>query len=92
MTLADVCRRLDELDPDHTIYVRQPWTPDSAAVVAPEPDEGGLPPEAEGQGVSYFIEVYLAREFLADWQASLPAPASELAACRRLIAYATDDA
>lgn len=92
MELADVCRRLHELPAEDTIYARSPWSPDSEAVVATEPDEGGLPMAAAERGLSYFIEVVLAREFLADWYAAQAAEVSDESACQRLIAYAEHDA
>jgi hypothetical protein len=92
MKLAEVCRRLHEFPDEETIYARQPWTPTSPTIVAPEPDHGGLPAEAKEGGLSYFIEISLAREFIAAWRATEPGLASDEATCERLIAYATHDA
>jgi hypothetical protein len=42
--------------------------------------------------LSYFLEVSIAREFLEDWQASLPNPVTSTQRCDRLIEYALNDA
>lgn len=92
MTLLDLLERLDELDEEDTIYAGEPWTGSSQAVSAREPDEGGLPAEAEERGLAYFLEVSIARETLEDWAAAQPEPPTAEARCERLIRYATDDA
>ena len=92
MKLAEVCRRLHEFPADDTIYTRPPWSPESEAIVTTEPDEGGLPAVAAERGLSYFIEVDLASEFLDDWRATQPNTVTDDEACRRLIAYAENDA
>ena len=92
MNLAEVCHQLHDLPADSTIYARLPWSLDSDAIVATEPEGGGLPVEAAEQRLSYFIEVDLAREFLADWLSTQPAEVPEDAACKRLILYAENDA
>ena len=65
MKLAEVCHQLHDLPADGTIYARLPWSLDSDAIVATEPEGGGLPVEASEQRLSYLIEVDLARDFLA---------------------------
>ena len=60
MTLAEVVERLEELDADATIYAATPWGADARAVVAVEPDDGSIPPEAAG--LEYFLEVEVAIE------------------------------
>ena len=92
MKLAEVCHQLHDLPADGTIYARLPWSLDSDAIVATEPEGGGLPVEAAEQRLSYFIEVDLARDFLADWLSTQPAEVPEDAACKRLILYAENDA
>ena len=59
LTLRDVITRLDEFGDDVTIYVERP-DPAARAVVAMEPEDGGVPPEASG--LVYFLEVQLAKE------------------------------
>jgi hypothetical protein len=92
MTLLETISTLDELEEADTIYLQEPWTEESIAVVAAEPDGGGLPPEAKALGLSYFIEVAIARDFIEDWLSSLPSPATMSERCARLIQYAVNDA
>jgi hypothetical protein len=67
MTLGDILDSLESLDEDLTIYapMDRPLTAESPAVIAMEPDDGSDPPEAVG--LSYLIEVYLAKEALDSW-------------------------
>lgn len=62
MTLRDVIARLDEFSNDDTIYVETP-APDARAVVAAEPDDVSTPEP----GLSYLLEVDLAREAIKVW-------------------------
>jgi hypothetical protein len=48
----------------------------------------GQPPD----GYDYFLEIFIAREFLEDWKASLGAEPSMSQTCARLIQYAVNDA
>lgn len=92
MTLKDVVAKLDSFESEHTIYASRPWTETSTALVLQEPDEGGVPEEATSLGLNYFIEIFLASEFLEDWAASLAAAPTIEEMCRRLIVYAENDA
>lgn len=92
ITLFEAVENLDTLDNESTIYAAQPWAPSSVAVVAPEPVSGGLPPEAEQQALKYFLEVFIARNFLEDWSANLDAQPTLQEKCARLIQYAITDA
>lgn len=92
MTLAEAIRDLEALDDDSTIYAAAPWTAESRCVVAREPDDGRVPREAQRHGLTYFLEVSIARDFADGWASSLgqePTPAQK---CNRLIQYARDDA
>jgi hypothetical protein len=90
--LIDVIANLRSQDGDLTIYATRPWTCDSLAVVAREPDDRGVPREAASLGAEYFIEVFVAGEFLEGWMATSPGPRSDVDRCERLIQYAIDDA
>ncbi|HEY0990355.1 MAG TPA: hypothetical protein VGD80_25055 [Kofleriaceae bacterium] len=90
--LIDVVSNLSSQDSELMIYATKPWTGDSLAVVAREPDDGGVPPEAAFLGAEYFIEVFVAEEFLQDWIATSPEPRSDVDRCERLIQYAINDA
>jgi hypothetical protein len=64
LRLRDVVERINDFDDELTIYAAPDWTPESAAVVAREPDAGGVPPEAAAAGMRYFLEVFLVKEVL----------------------------
>ncbi|KDM91484.1 hypothetical protein [Photobacterium galatheae] len=61
MTLEDVLRNIQKLDPEHTIYVQGNWGPDAQATVCSEPEDGQAPPE-----FTYFLEVFLVQELMED--------------------------
>ena len=65
---------------------------DSQAVIALEPDDGSLPADIQRLGLKYFLEVFLAREFLEGWVASLKSKPTPQEKCSRLIQYAVADA
>ena len=60
--LLDVVKSLSTCDGELTIYARKPWRCDSHVVVAPEPDQGGLPVEVKSCGAVYFLEVSVAKQ------------------------------
>ncbi|MES2996026.1 MAG: hypothetical protein V4733_04365 [Verrucomicrobiota bacterium] len=90
MTLIEVIRDLENHHAEATIYATEPWSEKSRAVVAFEPEEGGVPVEAEN--LSYFLEVFVARDFLEDWEPTLEFPPTLQERCARLIQYAINDA
>ena len=92
MTLLDAVRGLDSFDEDTTIYAIQPWTPSSDVTIGGAPESTGRPVEASALGMTYFLEVFVAKEFLEDWTSSLKEPPSLAQKCERLIQYAIDDA
>ncbi len=92
MTLLEVTGSLASLDDASTIYAAEPWTPESAAVVAAEPLGGGVPAEAGHLGCKYFLEVVIAREFLDGWKIHFAGTPTIAQQCERLIQYAVTDA
>lgn len=92
MRLVDAINQLETLDDEMTIYAREPWAPDSEATVELEPDDGGLPSQAKSQGLAYFLEVFVAQEFVEGWLGNMPEQPTDLDICRRLIEYAVNDA
>jgi hypothetical protein len=90
--LIDIVTKLGTLDPDATIYAAEPWTCESSAMVDVEPASGGLPEAASRSGLKYFLEVFVAHDFLADWQATLDKQPTDQERCERLIRYAVNDA
>jgi hypothetical protein len=92
MKLIEAIRDLCVLDEEGTIYASQPWTGDSEAIVAHEPKSGGLPDEAQQLGLIYFLEVFIARDVVESWIASLDAQPTLRQKCKRLIQRAATDA
>lgn len=93
MTLLDAIRHLDSFDPELTIYAAAPWNADSEVIIAREPDApGSMPWAVEGRGLRYFLEVFIARDFLEDWKNSLGREPTIEEKCTRLVQYATRDA
>ncbi len=90
-TLESLVGSLDSLDEDLTIYAREPWTAASDAIAAAEPAEGGLPTEAREEGLKYFLEVSVAKEFLEGWIENAESP-TRAQQTERLIRYAIYDA
>jgi len=92
MALNDVINQLDSFDEEKTIYAKRPWHPDTIAIVAIEPDEGGIPDEAAKVGAEYFLEIFLANEFLEELLSYSEKFPSIEERCLRLIKYAENDA
>lgn len=92
MTLLDVIRELESFDDEGIICAIKPWTGNSQAIVVLEPGARRLPVEAAILRMDYFLEVFIAREFLEDWAASLEAKPTVEAKRARLIRYAISDA
>ena len=92
MTLLEVVRTLGSLSEEDTIYAFAPWTETSEAIVAPEPDSRGGPSCVQEVGLKYFLEVFIAREFLEDWAGNVGKEPTLEERCARLIQYAIDDA
>jgi len=83
---------LDTLDERSTIYASRPWSDTSEAIAACEPEAGGMPPEAERLNLKYFLEVFIARNFIEDWTANCNTQPTLQQKCARLIVYAVSDA
>ena len=92
MTLLKIVQELDSLDRESTIYATEPWMENSKSMVLREPESGGLPTEAEKLGLRYFLEVFIAQDFIKEWTASLNSVPTPQQKCLRLIQYATNDA
>ena len=73
MKLIELVRDLAALDERSTMYASQPWSESSEAIAAYEPEEGGMPGEAEQANSKYFLEVFVARDFIEGWIANLDA-------------------
>lgn len=92
MKLSEIINQLDQFSCDDTIYAKQPWTFDSEAIVATEPDNGGIPNEATQIDAAYFLEIFLAKEFMGGWLSNLDSSPSSKEKCLRLIKYIENDA
>jgi hypothetical protein len=92
MTLIDIVRELDSFDNEGIICAIKPWNENSQAVVIVEPDARRMPAEAEKQGMAYFLDVFIAREFLEDWTSNLGTKPTLQEKCARLIQYGINDA
>lgn len=90
MKLIEVIKNIDSYDVDMTIYAAKPWSSDSEVVVDFEPEEGGLP-ESLPANVDYFLEVFIAKDFISDWISMMSSKPSLDAICDRLIEYAIND-
>lgn len=94
MQLIEILRRDDIAEDENaTIYVARPWSPEAdAIIVSPAPATTG-PVEQDGRTFDYFLEGFIAQEFLEDLVASGEFEgASEKRLCERLIRYAEADA
>lgn len=93
MTLLDVIRHLASFHGEKlTIYVTEPWTPDSSALLADQEDDLGNSAEAAKAGMTYFMEVSTAQEFLESWLEPLAEKPSPKEQCEVLIHFALYDA
>jgi hypothetical protein len=90
--LIDIVRLIERQDGATTICVTEPWTPESPAIAATEPGDGSIPPEAQELGARYFLETFLAKEFIERWLINLGHTPPIKEVCMRLIQYARTDA
>jgi hypothetical protein len=91
-TLIDIIENLASFSHEDTIYACEPWTENSNAMVALEPDEGGVPPEAASAGMTYFLEIFIATEVIEGCVKALGEGRSTSWLCQKVIYYATYDA
>ena len=91
-SLIETVAELDALDDESTIYASEPWTENSKVIVALEPQSGGLPKSVEELGLKYFLEVFVAKEFLEGWISELGRTPNTAEQTARLIQYVINDA
>jgi hypothetical protein len=91
-TLLEVVRKLEFLSDEATICAAKPWTLASQAILVAEADDWGMSPEARELGLSYFLEVFVAREFLNGWTKNSDTEPTLQEKCARLIQYVVNDA
>jgi hypothetical protein len=91
MNIMEVVQNLYRLNQEHTIYAKEPWHAGSEAAVVMEPSDSLVPKPLGEKGFSYFLDVSIAGEFLADLPHVEPWLTLEQR-CNRLISYAVNDA
>ena len=91
MKRIELLRQVHQLDPDLTIYAKAPWCADSEAATAVEPEDVLVPEPLASQGLSYFLEIHIARDVVPDLS-GLTSLTSLEHWCGRLVRYAMDDA
>jgi hypothetical protein len=92
-TLESLVTSLEDLNDSLTIYIAPDakWNAMSQVAVFEEPEDGSLPSSAKG--MKYFLEVRIAKEVLAVWQAWHHGRTPSLKEkCEALIYYAMNDA
>ena len=90
MTLRELLASRRDWADDETIYVIEPWSGNAEAVISTEAADTTDPLVQSGKRYAYFLEGFIARDFLDDLGASADEVSEE--ACDRLIRYAVDDA
>jgi hypothetical protein len=80
-------------DEEALIYVIQPWSPEAAAILVSPAPRDTSPIEENGKPFAYFLEAFIAREFVDDLvDSGDPTWESERRRCERLIGFAQNDA
>jgi hypothetical protein len=92
LTLLEAVEQISSLNINATIYASEPWTPQAIVMIMEEDSAGGPPAAARASNLTYFIEVEIAQQFLEDLQGSTQRLQSSVDICKRLIAYAENDA
>ncbi|NMN06421.1 MULTISPECIES: hypothetical protein [unclassified Novosphingobium] len=93
MRLIELIRDAADLDDDLIIYAVAPWSPDADTVLVVVQGNSAEPVTFHGRQYDYFLESFIARNFIEDYAASVEgASATERERCERLIRYAQDDA
>lgn len=92
MKLTDLIKDIENIDQESIIFQEDIENPSSDIILsfAEEGDEGIK--EEEGRKYHYLIEVFLAKEFVEDWESSLDYVPSIEEKAKRLYDYAINDA
>ncbi|SDD43761.1 hypothetical protein [Niabella drilacis] len=92
MKLTDLIKDIENIDEEAIIFQEDRENPNSDIILsfAEEGDEGVK--EVEGRKYYYLIEVFLAKEFVEDWAASLGHEPTLEEKVKRLYDYAINDA
>lgn len=92
MKLIDLIKDIDNVDEEAIIFQEDIENPNSDIMLsyAEDGDEGIK--EENGRKFYYLIEVFLAKEFLEDWEASLNHKPTTREMAKQLYDYAINDA
>ncbi|MDA3616322.1 hypothetical protein [Polluticaenibacter yanchengensis] len=92
MKLTHLIKEIENIDEEAIIFQEDKGDPNSDIMLsfAEEGDEGVK--EVEGRKYYYLIEVFLAKEFVEDWEASLGYKPTLEEKAKRLYDYAINDA
>ena len=91
-TLLETVDRSAELDASEAIYAATPWRPSSVAVVAREPPDGSLPPEASSLSCRFFLDIVVCRAAMIGFRAWLKREPTLEERCLELIRFASKTA
>tara|TARA_R110002012_G_scaffold18201_3_gene67085 strand:+ start:1413 stop:1679 length:267 start_codon:yes stop_codon:yes gene_type:complete len=88
MNLLEIIEVLDEQDSHSTIWISSEydWSANSNVIVALEPEDGSKP-NSVGKKFEYFLEVFIAKEILEEFENKTPFEKT-----KRIIEYAVNDA
>jgi hypothetical protein len=86
--LGDAVRQIESLDQDLTIYAQEPWNADSEIEFAP--CDQRVMADMNSRGLTYFLEIFVAKEILENWVAERPRSDAERFAF--VVYYARNDA
>ena len=92
MRLIDLLASREEWKDEEIIYAVLPWNCDCEAVVEVPASDSLVPVIRDGLRYDYFLETFIAFDFIEDYTASREQPFSEQEICERLIQYAINDA
>ncbi len=92
MTLLDIVRDLRTYNQIRTIYAKKLWSETSTALVLPESDFKTTLGVASDKGMDYFLEIFVANDFLDDRKSYEASKSTIHEDCLRLIQYAESDA
>lgn len=90
MKLIDLIKDIDNIDQEAIIFQEEKENPNSDIILS-FAEDGGIK-EVGGRKYYYFIEVFLAKEFVDDWVASLDYEPTIEEKAKRLYDYAMNDA
>ena len=91
MKLTDFIKNIEHVDRDTIIFQEYQDDANSDIILAYAEDDSVIR-EENGRKYFYLIEVFLAKEFVEDWKASLDYPPTIEETAKRLYEYGCNDA